>query len=132
MSEVSAATEAKLREAMERLLAGQAINCDGQLTKANLAREAGVSRATMNRAHTMLLDWDRRKPDREPESDAAQKLKARLDQEMAVSRRLRGEIRQLKSKLSSAASVMLEMQALLNEQDAGDSVVPWKKRRTSE
>ncbi|MFJ2866121.1 hypothetical protein [Kitasatospora sp. NPDC087314] len=55
---VSATTETKLREAMARLLAGQPSNSDGALTKENLAREAGVSHATVHRAEAVLADWD--------------------------------------------------------------------------
>ena len=55
---VSAATEAKLREAMERLLAGQPLHTDGALTKENLAREAKVSHATVHRAEEILAEWD--------------------------------------------------------------------------
>jgi hypothetical protein len=55
---VSLATETALREAMTRLLAGRARHTDGRLTKENLYREAGVSRATMNRAHDVLAAWD--------------------------------------------------------------------------
>lgn len=47
-----------LRAAMHRLLTGTARVTDGRLTKQNLWKEAGVSRATMNRAHTILAEWD--------------------------------------------------------------------------
>ncbi|MFD9685135.1 hypothetical protein ACFXPX_04595 [Kitasatospora sp. NPDC059146] len=57
---VSPATEAKLRAAMHRLLDGRAERTDGALTKENLAREAGVSHATVHRAGTVLADWDAR------------------------------------------------------------------------
>jgi hypothetical protein len=55
---VSPSTEKKLRNAMERLLAGQPARTDGRLTKANLHIEAGVSRATMNRAAAVMADWN--------------------------------------------------------------------------
>lgn len=58
MTTVGSATEKKLRDAMERLLAGKAKRTDGRLTKANLHTEADVSRATMNRATAVLADWD--------------------------------------------------------------------------
>lgn len=50
MTTVSPTTEKKLRDAIQRLLAGRSKRTDGRLTKANLHIEAGVSRATMNRA----------------------------------------------------------------------------------
>lgn len=55
---VTAATAQALRTAMHRLLTGAARHTDGRLTKQNLWKEAGVSRATMNRAHTILVEWD--------------------------------------------------------------------------
>lgn len=58
MTTVSPATEKKLRDAMERLLAGVPKRTDGRLTKANFYTEAGVSRATMNRATAVIADWD--------------------------------------------------------------------------
>lgn len=58
MTTVSSATEKKLRDAMQRLLVGQPKRTDGRLTKANLHVEAGVSRATMNRADTIIAEWN--------------------------------------------------------------------------
>jgi len=55
---VSPSTEAALRAAMQRLLTGQPERTDGRLTKNNLHTEAGVSRATMNRATSLLTEWD--------------------------------------------------------------------------
>ncbi len=54
---VSASTEIALRAAMARLLAGQAATTDGRLTVTNLAAEAGVSRATANRATVLLKEF---------------------------------------------------------------------------
>ncbi|MEY9877903.1 hypothetical protein ABH931_007427 [Streptacidiphilus sp. MAP12-33] len=67
-STVSAATELALREAMDRLFAGAAQNTDGKLTENNLWREAGVSRATMNRAPEILAEWDRRVSESPPQA----------------------------------------------------------------
>lgn len=58
MTTVSPATEKKLRDAMQRLLAGEPKRTDGRLTKTNLHIEAGVSRATMNRADAVIADWN--------------------------------------------------------------------------
>ncbi|MFH9016368.1 hypothetical protein ACH4C6_33980 [Streptomyces sp. NPDC017943] len=55
---VSAKSSAALRAAMARLFAGHPERTDGRLTKENLWREAQVSRATMNRAHSVLAEWD--------------------------------------------------------------------------
>jgi hypothetical protein len=57
---VSPVTEAKLRAAMQRLLNGTPQHTDGAFTKENLAREAGVSHATVHRADTILAEWNTR------------------------------------------------------------------------
>jgi hypothetical protein len=54
LSTVSPATRAALEHAMQRLIEGRPARTDGALTIANLAREAGVSRATANRASDIL------------------------------------------------------------------------------
>ena len=54
---VSAPTHQALRSAMDRLLAGAPKESDGRLTIVNLAIEAGVSRATANRAEQIIADF---------------------------------------------------------------------------
>jgi hypothetical protein len=56
MKPVSHTTEQALRAALTRLASGNALQTDGRLTVANLAREAGVSRATANRAPLILSE----------------------------------------------------------------------------
>lgn len=56
MKPVSSSTERALRAALTRLVSGSATRTDGLLTVANLAREAGVSRATANRASAILAE----------------------------------------------------------------------------
>lgn len=56
---VSHSTEQALRGAMNRLLTGSAVKSDGRLTVVNLAIEAGVSRATANRAAAVLAEFRR-------------------------------------------------------------------------
>jgi len=58
MTTVTPETEKKLRDAMQRLLTGKVKRTDGRLIKTNLHIEAGVSRATMNRAAVVLAEWD--------------------------------------------------------------------------
>lgn len=60
---VSTRVAARLREAMDRLLAGRPQRTDGRLIKDNLYKEAGVSRATMNRAHRVMAEWNTRVAD---------------------------------------------------------------------
>ena len=57
---VSLTTERKLRDAMDRLCNGTSQRTNGQLTVSNLAKEAGVSRATANRADTVLAEFHNR------------------------------------------------------------------------
>ncbi|PKW19762.1 hypothetical protein [Saccharopolyspora spinosa] len=52
---VSAATDKKIRAAMERLFAGEPTRCDGKLTYTNLAKEAGVGYSTLWKADDSLL-----------------------------------------------------------------------------
>ena len=57
---VSSHAAKRLREAMDRLLAGRPQCTDGRLIKDNLWKEAGLSRATMNRAARILAEWNTR------------------------------------------------------------------------
>ena len=57
---VSPRTAERLREAMDRLLAGRPQRTDGRLIKDNLWKEADVSPATMNRAAGILAEWNTR------------------------------------------------------------------------
>ncbi|MEI2298770.1 hypothetical protein [Ensifer sp. MJa1] len=57
MSALGAKSEAALRAAMARLLHGRPERTDGALTVSNLEREAGVSRATANRAADLLAEF---------------------------------------------------------------------------
>lgn len=50
----------RLRDAMDRLLAGRPQRTDGRLLKENLWKESDVSRATMNRAARILAEWNSR------------------------------------------------------------------------
>ena len=57
MTSLGPKSEAALRAAMARLLDGRPERTDGALTVSNLAREAGVSRATANRAIDLLAEF---------------------------------------------------------------------------
>jgi hypothetical protein len=57
---VSARTEQALGAALDRLSSGRPWHTDGKLTKNILWREAGVSRAALNRATALLAEWDAR------------------------------------------------------------------------
>ncbi|CAL9363175.1 hypothetical protein SUDANB105_00710 [Streptomyces sp. enrichment culture] len=96
---VSPASEAKLRAAMTRLLAGQPQNTDGALTKENLAREAGVSHATVHRATDVLAEWNahvphpiRRTPSERARDDTITTLRDQLTQAREHARDLQGQL----------------------------------------
>ena len=82
---VSQTTEHKLRGAMDRLCNGTSQHTNGQLTVSNLAKEAGVSRATANRAEAVLAEFHNR-------TIALQEIPERLpglhDQNRELERRL--------------------------------------------
>lgn len=96
---VSPASEAKLSAAMARLLAGQPRHTDGALTKENLAREAGVSHATVHRATTVLAEWNthvpnpvRRTPNERARDDTITTLRTQLAQARRQARELQGQL----------------------------------------
>ncbi|MEU9286231.1 hypothetical protein AB0D57_16290 [Streptomyces sp. NPDC048275] len=132
---VSAETAKALRAAMERLLAGRPSRTDGRLTKENLYREADVSRATMNRAHNILAEWDRRTA----ATDARTPGEARRDDEL---RELRSKLKatkrertQLQGRLDASATVIAALHhdnaALREELNGHGTVVALDERRAS-
>lgn len=103
---VSPATETALREAMTRLIAGKPRHTDGAFTKENLYREAGVSRATMNRASAVLAEWDAHVAEHGRRTVG----EARRDGELAeLNQKLKAktaECAELRRKLDAAATVI--------------------------
>ncbi|MGW2229452.1 hypothetical protein [Streptomyces formicae] len=96
---VSAATEAKLREAMDRLLAGEPLHTDGALTKENLAREAKVSHATVHRAEAIVAEWNakvarpvRRTPGEVQRDETIAELRKRLRETVAKNSELQNKL----------------------------------------
>ncbi len=94
---------------MERLLAGTAERTDGRLIKENLYREAGVSRATMNRARSVLDEWSLRADDARPRDKEVEDLKRKLTEQRVEARKLRARIRELESQLTIAATAVSEL-----------------------
>lgn len=123
--QVSAKAERSLREAMDRLLTGKPLRTDGKLTKNNLWREAGVSRATMNRASAVLTDWDNRIGG----SQASLRDQKQTQEITALRRQLKDnkEARQrLQDQVDASATVitvLLSENAALREQAANRSAV---------
>ncbi|MFB8021994.1 hypothetical protein ACFC36_25865 [Streptomyces rubiginosohelvolus] len=131
---VSSRTEQALREAMERLFSGRPTCTDGKLTKNNLWREAGVSRATMNRAAAVLVEWD----SRVGQSPASQRDQRQTEEIALLRHRLknsREELRRLQDQVDAAATVIATLLAentALREQITSRSavVVPLARNQT--
>jgi hypothetical protein len=125
---VSPATADALEEAMQRLLEGRPARTDGALTIANLAREAGVSRATANRAADILARF-RDHLDQAGGEDLPATLRDKIRtltaQVAELKRREHQEITDLRATVSTLAqhvqALTLENQALRSalEKDAG-------------
>ncbi|MFB6615785.1 hypothetical protein ACFCV9_16440 [Streptomyces sp. NPDC056367] len=131
---VSSKAEQALQEAMERLLSGKPNRTDGALTKNNLWREAGVSRATMNRATSVLAEWDRRVHE-SPATALDRQRREELSDVRGKLRSSRQECRQLQDQVDAAATViaaLLAENAALREQLAKRSalVIPLERAHT--
>jgi hypothetical protein len=112
MTPVSAATVTSLRAAMARLLANRSEHTDGRITVANLAREAGVCRATANRAETVLNEFRAALGDRQ-RAPVARSSKARIKELEAEVTLLRGQERQEAGQLRQTVQIMAQqIQAL--------------------
>ncbi|MBE5440140.1 MULTISPECIES: hypothetical protein [Mycobacteriaceae] len=134
MTAVSPATEKKLRDAMQRLLAGQSKRTDGRLTKANLHIEAGVSRATMNRADAVLTDWNTavgtQVAPRDSQIVELQGTVTKLKQTIAT---LRQNNTALERKNQAAVTVIAELHAQLQASRGAEprgTVTPLQGRQT--
>ncbi len=134
MTTVSPETEKKLRDAMQRLLTGNAKRTDGRLIKTNLHIEAGVSRATMNRATVLIADWEAavgtESAPRDTQLAALQETVSKLKDSVA---KLREENTALKRKNQAAVTVLAELSAQLRsarDQEPTATVTPLKNGRT--
>lgn len=133
MSEPMSASERRLSEAMDRLLAGTAERTDGRLIKENLYREAGVSRATMNRAKSVLDEWTRRVDGTQPRDREIESLNHSLSERATQIKDLRARVRELQDQLTIAATAIAELHAenqLLRGEDPTRNVTPMKRSPT--
>ena len=111
---VSEKTEDVLRAAMKRLLEGASEHTDGRLTIANLAREAGVSRATANRATAVLAEF--RAAEARFRSGSVAGLKVRIRELEAELRAARGgELAELRATVRTLAQ-QIQILALQGEE----------------
>ena len=102
-------SQAKLQQAMERLLAGRPEHTDGRLIKENLYREAGVSRATMNRHPALLKEWNARVDTSTPRDRARQTLETEVANQRTTINELHAHVRELEGQLTTAATVIAEL-----------------------
>jgi len=132
---VSDQAEKALRAAMERLLAGKPTRTDGRLIKENLYKEAGVSRATMNRAPDVLAEWDRRTAATGARTPGEARRDTELGELRSQLKELKRERTQLQGRLDAAATVIAALHhdnAGLREELAGrGAVVALDERRAS-
>lgn len=127
---VSPASEKKLREAMDRLLAGKAQRTDGRLIKENLYKEAGVSRATMNRATEILSLWDSKSSGPQPRDRTIEQLNAADRELKSTVNELREKVRGLEVQLTTAATVIGELHVenqILRGEDPTRNVSPLRQ-----
>lgn len=121
MKPVSAASELALRQAMARLLSGHPAKTDGRLTVSNLASEAGVSRATANRASVILATFREAVRKSDCGRFAAVSLRGRingLETKLASSRAdARHNTIALQATIETMAQHILVLTAHLHEQD---------------
>lgn len=130
---VSPRAEKALREAMLRLLAGKPQRTDGRLIKDNLWKEAGVSRATMNRAPTILTEWDARLA----ATGARTPGEARRDEQLASLRKKLKTVTKdrdrLRDQVNAAATVIAALHAdniaLRQQLDRDGAIVAIDQRR---
>src|SRR5689334_10409198 len=115
---VSLTTERKLREAMGRLCNGTSQRTNGQLTVSSLAKEAGVSRATANRAEAVLAEFHNRTVALQ---ETPEKLPGLRDQNRELERRLAQvttEKNQVIADLQSTVTLLAQqIQALVLENE---------------
>ena len=134
MTTVSPATEKKLRDAMERLLAGKSKRTDGRLTKANLHIEAGVSRATMNRADAVIAEWNTAVGTRTAPRDAqVVELQEAVTKLKRTNAKLRQRNTELERKNQAAVTVIAELHAQLRATRGAEprgTVTPLPDRQT--
>lgn len=117
MTALGPKSQAALRAAMKRLLDGRPERTDGALTVANLAREAGVSRATENRAGDLLAEL--RAAEARLRRSSPRALKERIHALEAELRAVRGaEMAELRALTRTLAQHIQMLTLQLAERDA--------------
>ena len=120
----------EITPAMERLLTGAAVRTDGRIIKENLYREAGVSRATMNRATALMDEWSQRVDATQPRDREIEALKQSLAERSAQLKEIRARVHELEDQLTIATTAVAELHTenqLLRGKDPTRNVTPMKR-----
>ena len=127
---VSPSSEKKLREAMERLLSGTQQRTDGRLIKENLYKEAGVSRATMNRATSILAEWEAKSAGPQPRDRTVKQLQQSDAEHRDIIKALRLKVRTLEDQVTAAATTIGELHVeneILRGEDPTQNISPLRQ-----
>lgn len=127
---VSPASEKKLRDAMDRLFTGMPQRTDGRLIKENLYKEAGVSRATMNRATSLLAQWEEKSTGNQPRDRTIEQLNEAERKSKDTIKRLRQEVRELEDQMTAATTTIAELHVenqILRGEDPTRNVSPLRQ-----
>ncbi len=125
MTEQPTDERTRIREAMDRLLAGQATASNGSLTVAALAVEADVHRMALMKRHADLKNefYERVRTEAQQVPEAERRLResvVKLKETVSNQRREIKALRELVTRLSLAAAVLTDQQS----QSAPRSQVP--------
>jgi len=126
----------RIRDAMDRLLAGQATTSDGSLTAVALAAEAGVHRMALMKRHADLKNefYERVRNETKQIPDTEKRLRetvTKLKKTIANQKAELEELRQLVTNLTLASAVLVSQPP--PEAEIGprpDNVVPLPPPRT--
>jgi predicted RNA-binding Zn ribbon-like protein len=136
MNEQHQHERARIREAMDRLLAGQATGSNGGLTVVALAAEAGVNRMALLRRHADLKNefYERVRSETRQVPEAEKRLRetvTKLKQTVAQQKTEIDELRQLVTRLTLASAVLTaEDGRPAQGPSAADNVVPLRRSPT--
>lgn len=129
MSEQHQDERARIRQAMDRLLAGQATASNGSLTVVALAAEAGVHRMALLRRHTDLKNefYERVRTETRQVPEPERRLRetvTKLKETVARQKAEIEELRQLVARLTLASVVLIHDDDQQTDSAAADNVVP--------
>ncbi|MER7693834.1 hypothetical protein [Streptomyces sp. NPDC097610] len=124
----------RIREAMNRLLSGQATASNGSLTVVALAAEAGVHRMALLKRHVDLKNefYERVRTETQQIPETEKRLRetvTKLKKTIAEQRTEIQELRDLVTRLTLASAVLTQGKAASAE-PASDNVIPFPRSTT--